>query len=134
MQFPLCEFAIPEFHSHRYIAFTYLHRRRYLSQLSQAVPDPPASPSTSSVSIPSQTPRITTETILSAHLMLLILRAPDGIAIMNEIKESLANVVKDRGWMEGTDVGTKVVYLALGKRCLKIDRRGGGGGRVSFAS
>ena len=53
---------------------------------------------------------------------------------MNDIKEQLAVVGQAKGWTEGTDLGTKVVYQAMGKRCVKIDRRGGNGGKVSFAT
>ncbi|EIW68286.1 hypothetical protein TREMEDRAFT_57270 [Tremella mesenterica DSM 1558] len=52
---------------------------------------------------------------------------------MNDVKDRLAAVVKARGWEDAAGQATKVVYAAVGRRTVKIDRRGGGGGRIKFA-
>lgn len=52
---------------------------------------------------------------------------------MNEIKESLGSVAKEKGWDGAGGLGTKIIYAAVGKRVVKIERKGGGAGRVRFA-
>ncbi|OWT38149.1 hypothetical protein C362_04015 [Cryptococcus neoformans Bt1] len=118
---------------------------RHLIHLSNSNLPPPPSPSTSSSlsslshgGMPPPKP-ITSETILFAHLFLSILRASSnserspGEVDMNEVKESLGNVAKERGWDGAGGLGTKVIYAAVGKRVVKIERKGGGAGRVRFA-
>jgi hypothetical protein len=52
---------------------------------------------------------------------------------MNELKDHLGNIARDRGW-SGPDADvTKTVYGVVGKKTVKIDRRGGNGGTLSFA-
>ncbi|KAL0247230.1 hypothetical protein I308_104265 [Cryptococcus tetragattii IND107] len=118
---------------------------RHLIHLSKSNLPPPPSPSTSSSlssfshgGLPPPKP-ITSETILFAHLFLSILRVSSnsdgspGEMDMNEIKESLGNVAKEKGWDGAGGLGTKVIYAAVGKRVVKIERKGGGAGRVRFA-
>lgn len=118
---------------------------RHLIHLSNSNLPPPPSPSTSSSlsslshgGLPPPKP-ITSETILFAHLFLSILRASSssegspGEVDMNEVKEFLGNVAKERGWDGAGGLGTKVIYAAVGKRVVKIERKGGGAGRVRFA-
>ena len=56
---------------------------------------------------------------------------------MNEVKEGLAAMIKARGWeatSEGAEgLGTKVIYAVVGKKVVRIDRRGGVSGRLRFA-
>ncbi|WVQ71989.1 hypothetical protein IAR50_001533 [Cryptococcus sp. DSM 104548] len=105
------------------------------------LPAPPSPSSSSSISalssnLPPAKP-ITSDTILSAHLFLSILSASSGDAPgevdMNEIKEVLQSIAQARGWGGAGQLGTKVIYAAVGKRAVKIDRKGGGAGRVRFA-
>ncbi len=49
---------------------------------------------------------------------------------MTGLKELLGVAAKERGWDEM--MGTKVIYGAVAKKAVKIDRRGGGGGKVLF--
>ncbi|RXK42411.1 hypothetical protein M231_00401 [Tremella mesenterica] len=119
---------------------------KHLHYLSMADPAPPPSPSSASTSTLSSTivppqPKpnpIKSQDILIAHLCLLLLRSaspgnPDGGMAMNDVKDRLAAVVKARGWDDAAGQATKVVYAAVGRRTVKIDRRGGGGGRIKFA-
>lgn len=76
---------------------------------------------------------ITTQSILLAHLFLLILRTPDGTVTMQASKDTLGSIVKARGWTFEDDFITKTIYAGVGKRVVKIDRKGGFGGRVFFA-
>ncbi len=50
---------------------------------------------------------------------------------MSDLKESLGAIAAARGWDK--DMATKVIYGAVAKRTVKIDRRGGGGGKVLFS-
>jgi hypothetical protein len=52
---------------------------------------------------------------------------------MTETKLALAAVTKARGWDASENMATKLVYEAVAKRVVKINRKGGGGGRVTFA-
>ena len=52
---------------------------------------------------------------------------------MADVKERLGAIAKARGWDGAAEQGTKVVYTAVAKRTVRIDRRGGAGGRVKFA-
>ncbi|ORX38377.1 hypothetical protein BD324DRAFT_649749 [Kockovaella imperatae] len=103
-----------------------------LGLLSESNPDAPPSP-TSSASAPSQTTRLTPQTIMLAQFYLILLQSPDGTAVMNEVKEALTSIAQSRGWTDGPDLSTKVIYQSMAKKCTKIDRRGGNGGRISFA-
>jgi len=102
--------------------------------------DPPAPPSPSNASslsslsstAPPKAPPITQQTILLAHLLLLLLRSPDGTVSVQAIKETLGSTARARGWEGGEDMATKIIYTAVGKRVVKIDRRGGSGGKVAF--
>ena len=51
---------------------------------------------------------------------------------MQAIKETLGSTARARGWEGGQDIATKIIYMAVGKRVVKIDRRGGSGGKVAF--
>jgi hypothetical protein len=54
---------------------------------------------------------------------------------MNKVKEILAGVVKEKGWdSAGGDggLGVRAVYQCVGKKLLRINRKGGGGGVVEF--
>jgi len=56
---------------------------------------------------------------------------------MNEAKESIAAMVRARGWetdLEAAEgMSNRTIYGAMGKKVIRIDRRGGGMGRVRFA-
>ncbi|WWD19191.1 hypothetical protein CI109_103649 [Kwoniella shandongensis] len=117
----------------------------HLQHISQSNLPPPPSPSNASShsslsSAPSSVPPakpLTPETILFAHLFLILLRASStaeaGEVDMNEVKETLGSVAKARGWDGAGGLATKVIYAAVGKRTVRIDRKGGGSGRVKFA-
>lgn len=131
--------------------------RRHLHRISQSDLPPPPSPSSASTlsSLPSapsaKAPPINKETILVAHLCLLLLRtasasaspsAPSATSVdadpvmgvgMNDVKEQLGSTAKARGWDGAAELGTKIIYAAVGKRVVTIDRRGGAGGKVRFA-
>lgn len=52
---------------------------------------------------------------------------------LNEVKATLASIAKARNFGDGVELGTKTIYGAVGKKVIKIDRRGGGpGGRLVF--
>lgn len=79
-------------------------------------------------------PPITIQTILLASLLLLLFRSENAEGVqLNEVKERLGAMAKARGWDGADDLGTKAVYGGVGKRVVRIDRRGGGGGKVKFA-
>ncbi|WVQ95073.1 hypothetical protein IAU59_002166 [Kwoniella sp. CBS 9459] len=108
-------------------------------------PSPSGSSSLSSISGPGATQQaskpITPETILFAHLLLELLKSHSlaggdvsaGEVDMNELKEALGSVAKARGFEGAGGLGTKMIYAAVGKRVIKIER-GRGGSRVKFAS
>jgi hypothetical protein len=50
---------------------------------------------------------------------------------MIEMKEALGEVTTARGW--DMDVGTRVIYNVVARKTVKIDRKGGGAGKISFA-
>ncbi|KAK8854665.1 hypothetical protein IAR55_003404 [Kwoniella newhampshirensis] len=117
----------------------------HIQRISQSNLPPPPSPSNASshsslssaaTALPPAKP-LTSETILFAHLFLTLLRASSstgsGEVDMNEMKESLGSVAKARGWDGAGGLATKVIYAAVGKRTIRIDRKGGGSGKVSFA-
>ncbi|WWC63424.1 uncharacterized protein I303_106026 [Kwoniella dejecticola CBS 10117] len=123
---------------------------KHLIHLSNSdVPRPP-SPSSSSTSSMITTPTnkpITSETILFAHLLLSILRSIDpssaqalasstsgqeGGVDMTDLKEQLTSIAKARQFDGANTVGTKMIYAAVGKRAIRIDRKGGSG-KIRFA-
>ena len=76
---------------------------------------------------------MTSQIILLAQLLLLILRSKDGLLPLQSAKESLESVARARGWEGDEEHITRIIYVGVGKRILKIDRKGGGGGRLCFA-
>ncbi|WWD02259.1 hypothetical protein V865_000297 [Kwoniella europaea PYCC6329] len=101
---------------------------KHLIHLSSSdLPSPP-SPSSSSISSLSTAPNlskpITSETILFSHLILSILKQPDGVD-MNELKEHLGSIAKARNFDGASSNSTKIIYAAVGKRMVRIDRKGG---------
>jgi hypothetical protein len=56
---------------------------------------------------------------------------------MNETKERIAAMIRARGWeteLEAAEaLSNRTIYGAMGKKVVRIDRRGGGMGRVRFA-
>ncbi|OCF32763.1 hypothetical protein I316_05685 [Kwoniella heveanensis BCC8398] len=121
---------------------------------STVLPSPPSPSNASSHSSISgttaaqQPPKpITPETILFAHLFLYLLKSYSaatsdatigingnggGEVDMNELKESLGLLAKEKGFEGAGGLGTKMIYAAVGKRVIKIER-GKGGSRVRFA-
>ena len=122
---------------------------RHLHKLSQSDPPPPPSPSSASThsslaaaALSSKTRPITIETILQSNLLLLLLRhasATDAVISvpMNEVKERIASMIRARGWemdlAAAEGLSNRTIYGAMGKKVVRIDRRGGGMGRVRFA-
>lgn len=53
-------------------------------------------------------------------------------ASMNDVKEHLGRVARERGWNGVDGEITKAVYFLIGKKTLKIDRRGKAGGIIGF--
>ncbi|WRT68533.1 uncharacterized protein IL334_005510 [Kwoniella shivajii] len=112
----------------------------HLSSSDLPSPPSPSSSSVSSLSAPSGIPTkpITSETILFSHLFISLLRSAsltsegNGGVDMNELKESLTSIAKARKFDGASGLGTKVIYAAVGKRTVKIERKGGSG-RVRFA-
>ncbi|WVF67555.1 hypothetical protein IAT40_002312 [Kwoniella sp. CBS 6097] len=118
---------------------------QHLYRLSQASLPSPPSPSNSSsrssvsgIAAQQGSKPITPETILFAHLFLNLFKshstgdANAGEVDMNELKEALGSVAKERGFEGASGLGTKMIYAAVGKRVVKIER-GKGGSRVRFA-
>lgn len=115
---------------------------KHLARLSRSDPAPPPSPSNTSTlsSLSSTIPQITqsrpltTETILLAYLLLSLLRAyPTAAIAMIEVKENLASVSRARGWDGAEGLTNKVIFTAVGKKIIRIDRRGKPGGSLRFA-
>ncbi|WVR09487.1 hypothetical protein IAU60_006555 [Kwoniella sp. DSM 27419] len=118
---------------------------RHLVHLSKsdlpAPPSPSSSSSVSALSAPGAIPAkpITSETILYAHLFLQILHTyseqdageDQGAIDVNLLKSSLEAIAKARGFDGAAALVNKVIYGAMGKRLVKIDR-GPGGGKVRF--
>ncbi|WVQ68389.1 uncharacterized protein L199_006597 [Kwoniella botswanensis] len=97
----------------------------HLSSSDLPSPPSPSSSSISSLSAPANVSKpITSETILFSHLILSILRQPDGVD-MNELKEHLASIAKARNFDGASSNSTKIIYAAVGKRMVRIDRKGG---------
>ncbi|WVN86329.1 uncharacterized protein L203_101492 [Cryptococcus depauperatus CBS 7841] len=114
---------------------------QHLGHLSRSELPPPQSPSASSTlsSLNGQasTKPITPEIILSAHMFLAILQTSSSAdkspgVDMNDMKEKLNGIALARGWTGTAQMATKVIYAAVGKRVVTIDRKGGGLGRVKF--
>ncbi|OCF57571.1 hypothetical protein L486_05030 [Kwoniella mangroviensis CBS 10435] len=101
---------------------------KHLIHLSSSDLPSPSSPSSSSISSLSTAPNlgkpITSETILFSHLILSILKQPDGVD-MNELKEHLGSIAKARNFDGASSNATKIIYAAVGKRMVRIDRKGG---------
>jgi hypothetical protein len=113
----------------------------HLYRLSTSSPDPPPSPSSASAvsSLSSTTPAgsrpaapITLQAVLSANVFLELLRSDELTVTLNEVKDRLGNVASVKGWNGIEGEITKVVYQLIGKKTLKIDRRGKAGGFLSF--
>ncbi|WWC93458.1 hypothetical protein V866_000292 [Kwoniella sp. B9012] len=97
----------------------------HLSSCDLPSPPSPSSSSISSLSAPANvTKPITPETILFSHLILSILKQPDGVD-MNELKEHLGSIAKARNFDGASSNSTKIIYAAVGKRMIRIDRKGG---------
>ncbi|ORY35644.1 hypothetical protein BCR39DRAFT_511282 [Naematelia encephala] len=115
---------------------------QHIYRLSQSDPQPPPSPSSASTlstlsslaTAAPKAPPVTTDTILVAHLLMLLLRSPGAAAPMAEVKSTLTSVARARGWEGAEQTSTKVLYASVGKRTIAIDRRGAAGGTVSFSS
>lgn len=124
--------------------------RSHLARLSRSDPSTPPSPSTHSTSTLSSAgsaapgppiPPITPQTILTAHLLLALLRAPDAAVSMSDLKDGLGALARARGWEPAGAGGegvvgaggmvTKCIYHVVGKRVAKIDRKAGA--KVMFA-
>lgn len=58
---------------------------------------------------------------------------PEAFVPMPEAKSGLGAVCRARGWDGAEDLASKTIYAAVGRRAVRIDRRGGGGGKVRFA-
>ena len=85
-------------------------------------------------------PPITNQTIMLAHLCLQLLRSAspantDASVAMGDLKEALTSIAKARQWDGAEGLGTRMVYVVVGKKTCRIDRRGANaaGGRVQFA-
>ena len=74
------------------------------------------------------------QTILFAHLLLLLLRSANGNVPLPHIKEKLGTIARARGWDDPDSMANTAFYAGVGKRVWKIDRRAGGGGQVSFST
>ena len=115
--------------------------RKHIHFISQSDPDPPPSPSSaSSLSSTSATGPAATkaapivpQTILLAQLLMLVLRSEDCAIPYQSAKDALGAMIRARGWDNTQDLETKTVYYGVGNRVLKIDRKGGAGGKVIFA-
>jgi hypothetical protein len=75
---------------------------------------------------------ITKEVVSLAILCLIVLRSPELVVPMSEVKETFAGIVRERGW-DDLD-GGKMAWKLIGKRCMRIDRSGayGAGGALRF--
>ncbi|WWC71448.1 uncharacterized protein I206_105404 [Kwoniella pini CBS 10737] len=119
----------------------------HLSTSDLPAPPSPSSSSATSITTINISKPITSETILFSHLLLSILRSINskqqsltnsingqevGGVDMNEMKESLTSIAKARNFDGANTVGTKIIYAAVGKRTISIDRKGGSG-KIRFA-
>lgn len=100
--------------------------------LSRADPHRPGSPSDA-------TTAVTHEAILLAHVALLLLRSarsgngePDMVVPIPEIKANLEAVARARDWDGPADHASRTFYVCVGRKFVRLDRRGGGGGRMRF--
>lgn len=87
----------------------------------------------------SVTPAITIESILVAHLLIMLLRRvrtgtdlSEMYITMPELKSDLAAVSRARAWADPEDIATKVIYHTVGLKITRIDRRGKHGAKVRF--
>lgn len=51
-----------------------------------------------------------------------------------EVKANLEAVARARGWDGPTDHASRTVFVCVGRKLARLDRRGGGGGRMRFSS
>lgn len=109
---------------------------KHLYRLSISNPDPPPSPSNAS-SLSShtgaKTPPLTRETIFQAYLCLLLLKSENLSMPMNEVKDSLGATARARKWEDADSLPSTVIFKLVGKKCMRIDRRGGASGTLRFA-
>ncbi|KAJ9111083.1 hypothetical protein QFC19_001281 [Naganishia cerealis] len=110
---------------------------RILAKLADSVPQPPLSPSSvSTMSNPALRPPVsriaplTTLTILQCVAVLNVLRAPNMNISKNELSETMTAHAVAKGWDKA--LGQKALLGCVGRRIVKIDRRGPGGGTVMF--
>lgn len=109
--------------------------RRTLAKLAGSVPQPPLSPSSvSTLSNPrplaAKVAPLTSLIILQCVAVLNILRAPGMNISKNELSEAMTAHAVTKGWDKA--LGQKALLGCVGRRILKIDRRGPGGGTVMF--
>jgi hypothetical protein len=111
--------------------------RRILAKLADSVPQPPMSPSSvSTMSNPalrlpvSRVVPLTTLSILQCVAVLNVLRAPNMNISKNELSETMTAHAVAKGWDKA--LGQKALLGCVGRRIVKIDRRGPGGGTVMF--
>ncbi|ODO11025.1 hypothetical protein I350_01625 [Cryptococcus amylolentus CBS 6273] len=110
----------------------------HIIRLSKSDPPAPPSPSSSSsisaLSSGLQSARpINSDTILSAHLFLSLLRASSGDTRevdMDELKETIQSIAQAKGWGDA-GTGSRIVFAAVGKKVITINWKGGGK-RVRF--
>lgn len=57
----------------------------------------------------------------------MLFRSEEGDITVQSAKENLGAIARARGWVEGDERVSKVIYTAVGKRTIKIDRRVAGG-------
>ncbi|KAJ9121251.1 hypothetical protein QFC24_004927 [Naganishia onofrii] len=110
---------------------------RILAKLADSVPQPPMSPSSvSTMSNPalrlsvSRVVPLTTLSILQCVAVLNVLRAPNMNISKNELSETMTAHAVAKGWDKA--LGQKALLGCVGRRIVKIDRRGPGGGTVMF--
>jgi len=114
---------------------------KHILHIARSDPSPPPPSDASSLSsltaaadIKPRAAPIVPQNILFAHLLLLLLRSPDGNVSLPHIKETLGTIARARGWDDADAMANTAFYAGVGKRVWKIDRRAGGGGQVSFSA
>ncbi|WVQ80154.1 hypothetical protein IAT38_002259 [Cryptococcus sp. DSM 104549] len=113
---------------------------KHIHLIAQSNLPSPASPGSSASSSlgPAGAPKsVSADTIFIAHIVLILLQAASApsekgaVVDMNEMKERLKQVSDRRGWSAVGEPWTKSIYALVGKRTVKIDRKGGRAG-VAF--
>lgn len=63
---------------------------------------------------------LTANDIMTANLLLQLLRAPDFVMRLDALKSYLSSICKAKKW---EDLATKTVYAVVAKKLIRIDRR-----------